>query len=113
MILLPQAPVGISQQGLYSYIGNAVFNTPEWSIPERILNEELPTKHQIDIEEYANRVVHPVTQETITRYKVLIKDPLLKDKWMKATWVELCILTQGYQDIPVTNPIQFITHEEI
>ena len=76
-------------------------------------NEELPTTPQIDIEEYANGVVHPVTKETITRYKNLIKDPLLKDKWMKAMCVELNQLAQGYQDIPGINTIKFMTHEEI
>ena len=53
------------------------------------MNEELPTSPQIDIEEYANGVVHPVTKETITKYKTLIEDPLLKDKWKKAMCVEL------------------------
>ena len=53
------------------------------------MNEELPTTPQINIEEYANGVVHPVTKETITKYKTLIEDPLLKDKWKKAICVEL------------------------
>ena len=72
-----------------------MFDTPEWSIPNNLMNEELPTNPQIDIEEYANGVVHPVTKETITKYKTLIKDPLLKDKWTKAMCVELGRLAQG------------------
>ena len=60
------------------------------------MNEELPTTPQINIEEYANRIVHPVTKETITKYKTLLKDPLLKDKQTKAMCVELGRLAQGY-----------------
>ena len=112
MIISPRAPSGISQQALYLYLGNAVFDTPEWFILEKLMNEELPTTPHIDIEEYANGGVHPVTKETITKYKTLIKDPLLKDKWMKAMCVELGRLAQGYQDIPGTNTIKFMTHEE-
>ena len=51
--------------------------------------EELPTTQQIGIGEYANEVVHPVTKETTTKYKTLIEDLLLKDKWKKAMCVEL------------------------
>ena len=52
------------------------------------MNKELPTTSQIDIEEYANGVVYPVTKETIKKYKTLIDDPLLKDKWTKVMCVE-------------------------
>ena len=90
-----------------------MFDTPEWSIPKNLMNEELPTTPQVDMEEYENRVVHPVTKETITKYKTLIEDSLLRDKWMKAICVELGWLAQGYQDIPDINSIKFMTHEEI
>ncbi len=36
------------------------------------------------IEHYCNGVVHPITKETITHYRKLIKDPLLKDLWTEA-----------------------------
>ena len=113
MIFSPRVLASISPQALYLYLDNAVFDTPEWSIPNNLMNEELPTTPQIDIEEYANGVVHPDTKETITEYKTLIEDPLLKDKWKKAMCVELGRLAQGYQDIPGTNTIKFMTHEEI
>ena len=70
------------------------------------MNEELPTTPQIDIEEYANGVVHPVTKETITKYKTLIEDPILKDKLEEAMCVELGRLSQGFEDIPCTNTIK-------
>ena len=73
MIISPRAPASISPQALYSYFSNAVFDTPEWPIPNNLVNEELPTTPQIDIEEYANGVVRPVTKETITKYKTLMR----------------------------------------
>ena len=73
----------------------------------------LPTTPQIDIEEYANGLVHPVTKEPSTKYKTLIKDQILKDKWTKAMCVELDRLAQGFEDRPGTNTIKFMTHEEI
>ena len=114
MIILSQAPVDIPKQAIYSYLGNDVFNTPEWFISNNLVNEELPTTPQIDIEEYANGVVvYPVTNKTITKYTTLIDDPLLKDKWDKATCVKLGRLSQDYQDIPGANMIKLMTHEEI
>ena len=50
MIIFPRAPASISLQALHSYLGNTVFDTPEWSIPNNLMNEELPTIPQIDIE---------------------------------------------------------------
>ena len=42
-----------------------------------------------DIEETANGVVHAVTKETITKYKTLINEPLLREVWMEAMCREL------------------------
>ena len=57
--------------------------------------------------------MHPVTKETITKYRTLIKDPLLKDKWKKAMCVELGKLAEGYEVTSGTNTVQFMTHEDI
>ena len=37
----------------------------------------------------------------------------MKDEWKKAICVELGRLAQGFEDIPGTNTIKFMTHEEI
>ena len=50
------------------------------------------------LEEVANGVVHPVTEETITKYKKLIEDPLLRETWSKAMCKELGRLCQGFGD---------------
>ena len=36
----------------------------------------------IGFKEVANGAVHPVTKETITKYKRLSNNPLLRDDWM-------------------------------
>ena len=46
--------------------------------------------------EVANGVVHPVTNKTITKYKKLINDPILRDAWMKGMCKELGRISQGY-----------------
>jgi hypothetical protein len=53
-------------------------------------------------EEVENGVVHPVTKETITKYKKLIDDPLMRDVWSKAMCKELGRLTQGFGEIGST-----------
>ena len=47
------------------------------------------TQTRIDIEGYVNGVVHPITNDTITKYKTLIEDQIVKNKWKKAMCVEL------------------------
>jgi hypothetical protein len=49
----------------------------------------------IEIEEYCNGVVQPITKETITHYRKLIKDPLLRNLLLKAMSKELYSLAQG------------------
>ena len=48
----------------------------------------------VSIEQIANGVVHPTTKETITKYKKLITDPLLRDDWMLVMCKELGLLAQ-------------------
>ena len=45
----------------------------------------------MDIKESCNGVVHPVTKETITKYKTMIEEPLLHADWMKVMYIELVI----------------------
>ena len=111
--LSTKSPLSIFSQALYTYLGSATFDTPEWSIPHKLANKELPTSPKINIEEYTNGVVHSVTKETIKKYKTLIEDPILKDKQKKTMCVELVRLAQGYEDIAGTDTIKFMTHEEI
>jgi hypothetical protein len=55
-----------------------------------------------------------VTKETITHYRKLIKDPLLKDFWTKAMSKELHQLAQGCHGVTKgTNTIFFLSDAEI
>jgi hypothetical protein len=68
----------------------------------------------MEIEEYCNGVVHPITKETITHYRKLSKDPLLKELWIKAMGKELHCLAQGCLGITKgTNTIFFLSHNDI
>ena len=74
--------------------------------------------YQVNLEEYCNGVVHPITKETLTNYKKVIQCPELRDVWMKAMCKELGNIAQGYSDGEKinekgTNTVRFLTHEEI
>jgi hypothetical protein len=56
----------------------------------------------------ANGVVHPVTKETITKYKTIIDDPLLWDVWSNAMCNELGQLIQGFGETKGTNTMRFM-----
>jgi len=47
-------------------------------------------------EEVANRVVHPVMKEMITKYQKLVDDPILRDIREMAMCVQLGQLTKGF-----------------
>jgi hypothetical protein len=58
--------------------------------------------------------VHPVTKETITHYRKLIKDPFLKDQLAKAMSKEIHCLAQGCTGITKsTNTIFFCLHSDV
>ena len=48
-----------------------------------------PIMHVETIKEVANRVVHPMTKDTITKYHKLVDNPILRDIWEMAIYVEL------------------------
>ena len=60
-----------------------------------------------------NGVTHPVTGHIITKYRALIKDPLMKDIWEEAFCVELGRLAQGYKQTKGTNTIRFMTRKMV
>ena len=65
------------------------------------------------LEKVANGVVHPVTKETITKYKKLIEDPLLRETWAKAMCKELGRLCQGFGETEGTDTMRFLDLEGI
>eukprot|EP00804_Cyclotella_cryptica_P025224 CCRYP_010323-RA/>CCRYP_010323-RA protein AED:0.29 eAED:0.29 QI:0/0/0/1/0/0/3/0/661 len=65
------------------------------------------------LDHMANSVVHPITQETITKYEKLANDPTIHDVWMKGMCKELGRLAQGYKDTKGTNTVFFRSKDEI
>ena len=60
-----------------------------------------------------NAVVHPVTGETITKYKKLLNDNVTKPVWEEAMCKELGRLAQGYEDTVGTSTVTFMKREDI
>ena len=93
---------GISRGGLNQFMGNAFLEELK-----RTTISATPTT----LEEVASGVVHPVTKETITKYKKLIEDPLLRETWSKAMCKELGRLCQGFGETKGTNTMRFLDLE--
>jgi hypothetical protein len=104
-------PAGIACAALHQFMGNAFLEEMKKTIESNA--------HPLQPEEVANGVVHPVTKETITKYKKLIDDPLMRDVWSKAMCKELGRLTQGFGEIGSTdhtegtNTMRFLDREGI
>ena len=109
----PPSPAAISREALYHIVGVGYTNAPLITIPRTLEKSKLSIIPAIDIEEMCNGVVHPVTQETITKYQKLANDPLLQAVWKKAMAKELGRLAQGFGDTEGTDTIRFLTHDEI
>ena len=114
-LITNQTPCNISRQALYHVIGLGFTNAPVYTFPNSLAKHHKQyTGPLIDIEEYCYGVVHPVTKETITHNIKLIKDPLLKDLWIKAMSKELHRLAQGCHGVTKgTNTIFYLSHADI
>ncbi len=100
---------------MYHIIGLGFTNAPANTIPQSLSKyHKQYTGPLIDIEENCYGIVHPVTKETITHYRKSIKDPLLKDLWIKAMSKELHCLAQGCPGVTKgTNTIWYLSHADI
>ncbi len=114
-LITNRTPCNISRQALYHVIGLGFTNAPAYTVPDLLAQHHKQYMGPlIDIEEYCYGVVHPVTKETITHYRKLIKDPLLKNLWIKAMSKELHCLAQGCPGVTKgTNTIYYLSHVDI
>ena len=106
-------PACISQEALYSVLGDAMLNATHHFVPVHMENKPFAINAPLDVEEYANGVVHPITNETLTKYEQLISAPELREIWMRAMCKELGRLAQGYGDTEGTDTIHFMSLDEI
>ena len=86
-------------RSIYGIVVAGYTNAPIYTIPQKLEKIKLCLTPAIDIEDYCGAVVHPVTNETITKYKQLANDPVLKEVWIKAMAKELYRLAQGKEGI--------------
>jgi hypothetical protein len=100
---------------LYHIISLGFTNAPAYTVPNSLAQHHKQYMGPlIDIEENCYGVVHLVTKETITHDRKLIKDPLLKDLWIKAMSKELHRLAQGCPGVTKgTNTIFYLSHADI
>ena len=96
---------GIAVAVLHQFIDNAFLQDMK-----RIVKVNDTT---LGTEEVENTVVHPVTKETITKYKKLVDDPLMQVVWSKAMRKELGRLYQCFEDTEGTNIMRFLDLEGI
>jgi hypothetical protein len=114
-LISSRTPGSISRQALYHVIGLGFTNAPANTVPTLLAQHHKQyTGPLIDIEDCCYGVVHPVTKETIIHYRKLIKDPLLKELWLKAMSKELHRLAQGYTGVTKgTDTIFYLSHADI
>jgi hypothetical protein len=62
-----RTPCNISHQTLYHTINLGFAHAPATSIPCKLIHNQY-TGPVVEIKEYCNGVVHPITKETITHY---------------------------------------------
>ena len=93
---------------MYHVTGLGFTNASANTVPNLLAKQHKQyTGPLINIKEYCYCVVHPVTKETITHCKKMIKDPLLKDLWIKAMSKELHCLAQGCPGVTKGTNIMF------
>ena len=110
----------ISQEAV-NHITNKVYYKEKqqpW-LPRSFITSS-PTKigenYDVDIEHFCASVVHPVTGETITQYRKLVKDPITREVWSAAFGKEWGRMAQGDNKTGEkgTNSIfVMMSHEEI
>ena len=109
----PHGATAISQNAVYFVLGNAFLAELPQHVPTALQDSKLVFTPPADTGESCNGVDHPITNESITKYKNKIGEPLLQDVWMKAIYVELGRLAKGYGDTKGANTIIFVSLDEI
>ena len=105
--------IQVSQMAVYNFLGNAIGITDPAYIPTKFMAQRKPPYTHEETLQYCNAVTHPITGETITKYKTLAKYPATKDIWEEAFCIELSRLAQGYLHEKGTSTINFLTHYQI
>ncbi len=82
----------ISQEAINLLLMDDINNEVEKFTPLKLQPQPL---HQQNYAHYAMPMVHPVTGDTITSYKKLMKDPVTQETWMTAFGKDFGGMSQG------------------
>ena len=66
----------VSQEALYSILEKGL-EAPGITIPMKLEEHKIDNNANIDIKDFCNGIVYPVTNKSITSYHKLINGPLL------------------------------------
>ena len=70
---------GITANAVYHLMGQHIEKTSNYFVPEKLEQQQATYEDNNLLYHMANGVVHPITQETITKYEKLAQDPIMKD----------------------------------
>eukprot|EP00804_Cyclotella_cryptica_P023697 CCRYP_019320-RA/>CCRYP_019320-RA protein AED:0.37 eAED:0.35 QI:0/0/0/1/1/1/6/0/1607 len=109
----------ITFQRAVNLLTHNVYKDPQHTwVPNSFISSsplEDTSPYDVDVEHFCAGVQHPVTKETITNYKTLIKLPGMHDIWTTAFGKEFGNLAQG--DLKTgekgTNTLFVMSHDEI
>ena len=104
--------IALQSPRLYSNAALTAFAFHAFSTPSQTRTDPPTLDHH---DEFCAPVIHPTTGATITKYKILQKDPLLRQLWEQAFGKEFGNLAQGDNatNTPGTNSIVVLTHAQI
>ena len=97
---MPFAAPNIISQEAVNFITNKVYGELDdvW-LPDTFIVANPTARNtnvnDLDIEHFCAGVVHPTTGETITQYRKLARDPLMRDLWTTALGKEFGRMAQG------------------
>jgi hypothetical protein len=103
----------ISQEAINFLSGCILANSPDIYMPTKLMPTSVPTC--LNHKQVAMPMVHPITGETISSYKWLMRDPTTAETWKTAFGRDVGGMAQG--DLKTgqkgTKSIFIMTHDEI
>ncbi len=63
--------------------------------PNSLIVANVQTRHDVNFEHYTSPMVHPVTGETISSYKILMHNPATAETWQTAFGKDFGSMAQG------------------
>ena len=112
--MISQEAINLVTEATY-YGDNMDVWTPNVFLTADTSSSHGTSNYDADIEHFCAPVVHPDTGETISNYKKLANDPVMREVWTKSLGKEFGSLAQGddLTKTPGTNTLFVLDHEQI